>query len=124
MAILRERKVWRRADRDLPERKRLNPNRLRDGEVTYVRAALDVLQIRCGSLRKLAEVMQIGRMRVTRVASGSRRPDVAFAVRLARVAGVPVEDITQGRFVRSGACPMCGKPAALVQRRRRRYASV
>jgi hypothetical protein len=121
MAVLTERKVWRRPDAELPERKRLDPNRLKDGEVAYVRAALDVLRIRVGSWRRLAEVMHIGRMRVNRVASGSRRPDVAFAVRLARVAGVPVEDITRGRFVRRGMCPMCGKPAAMVQRNRRRF---
>lgn len=109
MAVLTERKVWRRPARELPVRKRQDPSRLKDHEVAYVRAALGVMKLRYGSWRRLAEAMQVGRMRVNRVASGSRLPDVAFATRLARVAGVPAEDIIRGRFVREGACPMCGQ---------------
>jgi hypothetical protein len=113
VAVLTERKVWRAPPRPLSRRKLLDPNRLKDHEVAFVRAALDVLRLRCGSKRKLAEVMQVGRMRVQRVATGSRRPDMVFAVRLARVAGVPVEDITRGRFVLKGTCPMCGRRGML-----------
>jgi transcriptional regulator with XRE-family HTH domain len=109
VAVLTERKVWRAPPRPLSVRKRQDPNRLKEHEVAYVRAALGVMKLRYGSWRRLAEAMQIGRMRVNRVASGSRLPDVAFAARLARVAGVPAEDITRGRFVLRGTCPMCGQ---------------
>jgi transcriptional regulator with XRE-family HTH domain len=113
MAVLMERKVWRAPPREPSRRKLLDPNRLKDHEVAYVRAALGVLKLRYGSWRRLAEAMQVGRMRVTRAACGLRRPDVALAVRLARVAGVPVEDIIKGRFVLRGTCPMCGQRGML-----------
>jgi len=108
MAVLTERKVWRAPPREPSARQRLDPNRLKDHEVAFVRAALDVMKLRYGSWRRLAEAMQIDRMRVNRAACGLRRPDVAFATRLARVAGVPAEDIIRGKFVRSRMCPLCG----------------
>jgi len=34
-------------------------------------------------------------------------PDMAYE--LSKIAGVPIDDILQGRFPKPGACPHCGR---------------
>ncbi len=67
MAVLTERKIWRRSDAELPMQLRVNPNRLRDREIAFIRATLEVLRIRCGSWRQVAITMKIHRGRISRV---------------------------------------------------------
>jgi hypothetical protein len=94
--------------RDMPERKRLDPNRRRGPQVDSARVALEVLRMRCGSWRKVSLAMRFAGTRINRMSSGARRPTMVFAVSLARAFGVPVEKTTSGRYMPREACPYCG----------------
>ncbi len=117
MAVLTERKVWRRERREPRKRSRNPAQNLTERQQANVRHALEVLRIRLGSWAELARAMGVLRAAVSRVVRGVTAPHAGYAMRAARVAGVPVDDIISGEFVRSGTCPFCGRPGALVERR-------
>jgi hypothetical protein len=71
-------------------------------ERTNVLAAVRFLRARCGGWKPL--VKAIGFSRVTL----SVRPSPAVAFRMARLAGVGVDDVLTGRFPPPGTCPHCG----------------
>lgn len=106
MAILTERVTWRRE---------ASPKRARSGMTreaqANVMAALRVLCRRFGSWAALAEAMGTTKATLQTVRSpvGSRRIGAGLALRAARVAGVPVDDILTGAWPRPGACPCCGR---------------
>lgn len=77
-------------------------------EAAHVRAAIRFLRIRCGGLKSLAAALGIGRHTLKVV---GRRGGVSAntAFRVARFAGVAVDDVLAGRFPAPGACPYCGR---------------
>ena len=76
-------------------------------EIANTRAALRFLVTRSGGWARLIEAIG-GRgctyLRMLR----SKAPTAGLAVRLARLARVPVDDVLCGRFPPPGACPHCG----------------
>ena len=75
-------------------------------EQTNVRAALNYLRARFGTWETLAQALKYGRKTVTPSTGVSAR----LAVRVARLAGVGVDDVLCGRFPPPGTCPHCGQP--------------
>lgn len=83
-------------------------------EQDHVRAALQFLRRRIGTWKAVAAVL--GKTEKTiqnQVQPGCRKsvtPDLAF--RVARFAGVGVDDVLTGRFPEPGTCPYCGHAAS------------
>ena len=103
--ILTERTVWKKPK---PENPRYTPD-LTAEEIANVKRAISVLRVRFGGYAKLAEAM--GTKRSTLLAATERRgkPSVSTALRAARLAGAPLEDLLSGAWPKPGSCPMCGR---------------
>jgi hypothetical protein len=71
-------------------------------EQKNVRAALRFLRVRCGGANALAKVLRIDRKTL------NAPPSPTTVFRVARFAGVSVDDVLTGRFPRAGTCPHCG----------------
>ncbi len=76
-------------------------------EQRNVRAALRFLRVREGGLDRLAKLIRGKKDTLVRM-GGRRPPSAGLAVRLARLAGVPVDDVLCGRFPPPNSCPHCG----------------
>ena len=105
-AILRERTVWKKS-RPANETRRSPDLTLQDQE--NVRTALRFPAKRFGGYTALAKAMGAHRETVQRLARNARTVTAGLALRLARVAGVPVEDLLSGAWPKAGACPHCGR---------------
>lgn len=79
-------------------------------EQANVRAALRFLRFRAGGWKPMAAVLGFKRKTLTNVSEG-QAVTANLAFRLARVAGVSVDDLLAGRFPPPGACPHCGRLA-------------
>jgi hypothetical protein len=101
--ILTHHKSWRAA----PLTKRA-PD-LTDAECEAVRRALRFLRTRLGGGRQLAVALGMTPGALSVAMTRSRRPGAALALRLARVAKVPIDAILLGDFSAIGACPHCGR---------------
>jgi hypothetical protein len=77
-------------------------------EVACVRAALHFLHVRCGTWEPLAKVLRFKASTLGQVASGHKPVTATLVVRLARFAGVGVDQLLDGSFPASGTCPHCG----------------
>jgi hypothetical protein len=110
VAILRKRKVWRKAKPNGPAR--LTPD-LTEDEQAHVRCALQALRRRHGSWAAVAAAMGVRGNLLVNVAT-SRKPSVGVALRAARVAGVAVEDVLAGKWPKPGSCPLCGRPDTVL----------
>jgi len=76
-------------------------------EQEHVRAAVRFLRVRLGGLAKLAAAMGSNIGTVTAIL---RRPvSAGLALRVARAAKVPLEDVLTGRWPPDGMCPHCGR---------------
>ncbi len=73
-----------------------------------MRAALCFLAKRHGTLAKLAEAMRSKHGTVKLATRGA--VSAGIALRAARLAGAPLEDVLAGRWPPAGACPHCGRP--------------
>jgi hypothetical protein len=76
-------------------------------EQAHVRAALRFLRARCGGWKNVARVLR-GSCITLRCAANGRPVSASLAVRVARFAGVGVDEVLNGRFPPPGACPYCG----------------
>jgi transcriptional regulator with XRE-family HTH domain len=106
MAILLERKVWRR-ERKATSTERLN--RLAPDEGENVLAALGVLRSRRGSWALVATVMGVTKRQLSAYRNGELRPSAGLALRVARLAGVAVDDVLNGKFAAPRKCHECGR---------------
>lgn len=83
-------------------------------EQTHTRRALRYLRTRCGGWELLGGAVHLTAKTLSHVSDG-RAPSALLALRLARLARVPVDDVLGGRYPPPGACPHCGhipdKPA-------------
>lgn len=68
-----------------------------------VRAAIRFLRIRCGGWVPLSKALRFTRSTLQKVGA---TPAVAF--RVARLAGVGVDDLLAGKYPPPGTCPHCG----------------
>jgi hypothetical protein len=105
MTILTSTKTWRRP---APLARVTTPD-LTPDEIANVKRALRVLCTRHGGWATLAQAMgtNAGNLQVSIVRN--RKPSVAVALRAARVAGVPLEEVLSGAWPKPGACPHCGR---------------
>jgi hypothetical protein len=72
------------------------------------RRALRFLRFRAGGWKPVAEALGFKKKTLTNVSEGDGvSPNMVF--RLARLAGVTVEDVLTGRFPPPGACSHCGR---------------
>jgi len=106
MSILTERKTWTKPRLATTAR---HPSDLTPEEQANVKLALRFLAKRFGTYRKLAEAMGAKRATVLLAASPRGVVSAGIALRVARVAGVSVEDVLAGRFPVAGACPYCAR---------------
>ncbi len=112
MTVLTTRVTWRKP-KQLTAGTR-TPD-LTDDEVANVRAALRVLRQRVGGYRQLAVTLGVNLETLKR--AGSRRripPSVGLALRAARLAGVPLEEVLSGAWPKPGTCPTCGHETGLI----------
>jgi hypothetical protein len=105
MAILTKRETWAKP-RPADETRRSTD--LTPAEQENVRVALRFLAKRLGGYRKLSTAMRAKHPTV-RGALGRGNVSAGLAVRAARLAGVPVEDVLAGRWPVEGARPYCGR---------------
>lgn len=106
MAVLTERKTWRRARPPGADARRsacvLSPD-----EQANVRRALRFLAKRMGGWGKLARAM--GSPKKTVYAALKRAVSPGVALGAARIAWEPVEALLSGAWPAPGACPHCGR---------------
>jgi hypothetical protein len=77
-------------------------------EQANVRTALRYLKSRCGMWKTLATLLHCDRRTLYRVVGGGDTVVASLAVRVAKFANVPVDDVISGRFPAVGTCPHCG----------------
>lgn len=92
----------KRADKPVWPRGDMTPQ-----EIANVRAALRFLQVRCGGWDALGKAIR-ARGGTLAYQMTKQAPTGGLAIRLARFAGVPVDDVLNGRFPVPGTCPHCG----------------
>lgn len=103
MAILASRTVWKRTK---PQPR--DDFTLTEGERANVRRALMVLRVRLGMWKRVAESVRVGSQTFKRK---RHRPDLDLAFRVARLVGVPLEDVLRGEWPTPESCPLCGHVA-------------
>lgn len=83
-----------------PQRRRADALRLTDDEAKSVRIAIRKLRRTFGSYNRLAAMLEIPSSTLRRLAHPKHgSPSGTFAIRLAAVAGVPVEVLLGGKMV-------------------------
>lgn len=73
------------------------------------RRALRFLRFRVGGWKTMAIGLGFKRKTLTNVSEKTKGVSVNLAFRIARMAGVSVEDVITGKFPPPGACPHCGR---------------
>jgi hypothetical protein len=79
-------------------------------EQKAVRTALKFLRLRVGAWAPLAKVLRYESDTIQKVATGRRGATPALALRVARLAGVPIDELLAGRWLSPRVCPHCGRP--------------
>jgi hypothetical protein len=105
MTILREPNVWQKAR---PANETRRSTDLTPEEQANVRRALHVLRRRLGGYVALSAALRT-RVKTLQAYGSKGPPSAAVAIRLARVAGVAVDDVLAGRWPVYGSCPHCGR---------------
>jgi len=103
MAILTERKVWRR-DAGSPVRIRL---KLTVAERENVRNALVYFCARLPKASDALVALGVTKDMIAKARSRNRHPTYGMAYAIARAVGVPVEKVMDGRWP-GDRCPHCG----------------
>jgi hypothetical protein len=104
--ILSEPKRWARP-RDPSKTRRASD--LTPDEQSNAKAALRVLRARHGTTCQLALALSANPKTVLYAVSARGKPSAGLALRAARLAGVPLEDVLSGAWPKSGSCPHCGR---------------
>jgi hypothetical protein len=81
---------------------------LTEKEQAHVRAALHFLHLRAGRWEPLGKALRFNPSSVRNVANGHRAPSGTIVLRIAKFAGIGVDDVLAGRFPAPGTCPNCG----------------
>ena len=85
-----------------------SPSTLTVEEQGNVRNALRFLYLRLGTWKILAKVLRFKLRRLTEAMGGREPIGAELVLRVARLAGVPFDDVTAGRYPAPGMCPHCG----------------
>lgn len=83
-------------------------NDLDPKEQNHVRVALHHLRRRLGTWAVVADGLHWSRHSLKPVMSGKKPVSASMALRVARLAGVMIDDLLVGRIFPPGACPKCG----------------
>jgi hypothetical protein len=102
MAILRETVGWSK-----PKARR-GPD-LSPEEAARVKAVLRFLAKRHGTWAALAKAMDVKHVTIRHAAEERGGVSAGVALRAARVAGVPLEDVLAGHWPTPTMCPICGR---------------
>jgi len=108
MAILLAKKVWK-LQRSRPLKATMRPCELTLAEQHNVRAMALKLRAQYRSWKALAAALGVNRITLVRAQPGKQAPTVGLALRVARLAGVTIDDVLGGVFAKPGRCSMCGK---------------
>lgn len=81
------------------------PSDLTADEQKNVRAALRFLRARCGGWKPVAKVL---RTHPLSLSLRDRPISASLAFRVARLAGIGVDDVLAGKYPPAGTCPHCG----------------
>lgn len=76
-------------------------------EQGHVRAALRFLRARCGGWEPMAKALRFSKLSMRNIMKG-KPVSASLAVRVARFAAVPVDDVLGGKYPPPGSCPHCG----------------
>lgn len=79
-------------------------------EQAHVRTALRFLRTRCGSWDRVAVALRMNDSTLGHIVHDGRSVGAGLAVRVARFASVPVDDVLSGKYPAAGSCPYCGRP--------------
>lgn len=93
--------VWKRKSK-VPLKRR--PGLLSQEEQDNVRRAIQALRRHHGSLRKVAKLLGMGRPSLERIMAPKGTITAAVALEAARLAGVTMDDVLEGRFPRPVMC--------------------
>ena len=106
MTVLTTTKTWRRSASQTA--RRYTPD-LTPIEIANVKRAITTLRKRHGGYAPLVALMGMKIHTIWNVMSKRCKPSVGLALRAARLANVPLEEILAGRWPVDGACPHCGR---------------
>ena len=87
----------------------MNGPTLTQEEQRHTRASLHFLRTRLGNWKLLAKALGFERCTLVDVKKGRKRVSVNMAYAVARLAGVPFDEVTSGRWPVPGTCPHCGR---------------
>jgi hypothetical protein len=82
---------------------------LTEEEQERVRAAMRFLHVRVGAWKTLAGALGFKPRQVIKVKGRFKAVSPKMAIRVAKLAGVPVDDVLTGKFPPPGTCPHCGR---------------
>lgn len=85
-------------------------NDLTTKEQKAVRTALRFLRLRVGAWAPLAKSLRYEMDSVQKVATGKKAVTPALALRVARFAGVSIDELLAGQWLSPRVCPHCGHP--------------
>jgi hypothetical protein len=105
VTILTSRQVWSRA---LPAKVGRAPE-FTDSEIAAVKRALRFLVVQFNGGAKLAAALRVSRPTITRALGPGGKPSPTIVLRVARLAGQPVDRVLDGSFPPERACPHCGR---------------
>ena len=74
-------------------------------------AAIRFLRTRCGTWRLLAKALGTEPSTMRNVKKGLKPVSVTMAFQVSRLAGVPFDNVTEGKYPVKGKCPHCGRVA-------------
>jgi hypothetical protein len=77
-------------------------------EQERVRAAMRFLRVRAGGWKGLAPALGFAKRTLINVKQRAKNVSPTMALRVARFAGVSVDDLLAGKFPPAGSCPHCG----------------
>ena len=86
----------------------MNAPKLMLDEQAHALAALHFLRTRLGNWKLLAKAIGFEHCTLLGVKKRRKRVSVNMAYRVARLAGVPFDDVVAGRWPVKGMCPHCG----------------
>jgi hypothetical protein len=98
---------WKRERKSRDGIEQLTPE-----ERACIAVALRVLKVRHGSWKPVSKLLGVSVSLLQRAVGKGGRPSAGLAIRVARAAGVPVDDVLTGAFPVLGSCPMCGRSDA------------
>ncbi len=90
----------------------MNGPKLTASEQEHTLAALRFLRIRVGTWRLLAKALGFEASTLKNVRKGVNRVSINMAYKVARLACVPFDDVTSGKYPIRGTCPHCGRGPA------------